>query len=181
MAFFTEGQGRVKLLMLYIIDKFRTPVTREQLYTAMVTVDSTGFFEMSELLAELEQEQYVLAVPVRQQQLLFLTEKGVKLVSAFERELARSVRDEVTGYADEHREAVRMSNCVVSDALPRPDGTWNLTLSLLEKDGVLFEITLRMPDSASTFAAQQRWAKEADSIYLDLLTRLTAKDEKPET
>ena len=84
MAFFSGGQGMVKLLMLYIIERFRTPITREQLYTAMVNVDDTGFFEMSELLAELERDRYLLTAPVRQQQLLFLTEKGAALVKAFE-------------------------------------------------------------------------------------------------
>ena len=178
MAFFTEGQGRVKLLMLYILLRFRTPVTREQLYTAMVRVDDTGFFEMSELMAELEQEQYVLAVPVRQQQLLFLTEKGVRLCEAFEREIARSVRDEVIGYTNEERENVRRSNCIVSDAVPQADGSWRLTLSILEKDSVLFEISMHLPDSASTYRAQQSWARDADAIYIDILNRLTSGKEE---
>ncbi|MCR5808252.1 MAG: DUF4364 family protein [Clostridiales bacterium] len=177
MAFFTEGNGRAKLLILYILEKFRTPVTREQLYTAMAAVDSTGFFEMSEMTAELEQEQYLLAVPVRQQQLLFITEKGSELCAAFEREIARSVRDEVIGYADEHRDEVRRSNCIVADARPLADGTWMLTLSMLEKDSVLFEIDLRLPDAHMARLAQRHWMSEADSIYLDLLSRLTAEEE----
>ncbi|MBO4847627.1 MAG: DUF4364 family protein [Clostridia bacterium] len=177
MAFFSEGQGRVKLLMLYIMHSFRTPVTREQLYTAMVRVDDTGFFEMSELLAELIGEQYALAVPARGRQLLFLTEKGARLCEEFEREIARSVRDEVIGYANDERENVRRSNCVVSDAVPQPDGSWVLTLSILEKDSVLFEITLHLPDSGSTYRAQQVWAADADGIYIDMLSRLTKKEE----
>ena len=176
MAFFTGGQGKVKLLMLYIIERFRTPITKEQLYTAMVTVDGTGFFEMSELLAQLEQEKYVLSVPVRQQQLLYITEKGARLTAAFEREIARSVRDEVMGYADEHREAIRLENCVVTDALPRGDGSWSLNLAILENKSAAFEINMLMPDSHSTFVAQQRWLAGADEIYLDLLKRLTQEE-----
>ena len=173
MAFFPEGQGRVKLLMLYIIKKFRTPISREQLFTAMVNVDDTGFFEMSELCGELEQEMYVIAVPARDQHLLYLTERGEELVKTFERELPRSVRDEMTGYADEHREEVRRSNCVYSDALPQADGSWKLSLAILENENVLFEINLHMPDSHSTYIAQRNWYREADSIYIDLLTRLS--------
>lgn len=176
MAFFTEGNGRTKLLILYILDKLRTPVTREQLYTAMASVDDTGYFEMCELVADLERDQYVLAVPARQQQLLFITEKGATLSSAFEREIARSVRDEVKGYADDHRDEIKRSNCIVSDARPLGDGSWMLTLSMLEKDGVLFEIDLRLPDAHSTYLAQRHWMSEADEIYLDLLTRLTAEE-----
>ena len=172
MAFFTGGQGKVKLLMLYIIERFRTPITKEQLYTAMVTVDKTGFFEMSELLSELEQEQYVLSVPVRQQQLLYITEKGSRLLAAFEREIARSVRDEVTGYADEHREEAKRSNCVVFDAVPQPDGSYRLELSILEKDRVLFEIDLDAPDPASANRVRENWLKDADGVYIDTLKRL---------
>lgn len=173
MAFFPEGRGRVKLLMLYIIKKFRTPISREQLYTAMVNADDTGFFEMSELCGELEQEMYVIAVPARDQHLLYLTERGEELVSAFEMELPRSVRDEMAGYADDHRDEIRRSNCIVSDALPQADGSWKLSLAILENENVLFEINLRMPDSHSTYAAQKIWYEQADDIYIDLLKKLS--------
>ena len=180
MAFFSGGQGMVKLLMLYIIDRFRTPITREQLYTAMVNVDDTGFFEMSELLAELERDRYLLTAPVRQQQLLFLTEKGAELVKAFEREIAKSSRDEMTGYADENRERIRRENCIVTDALPRGDGSWNLSLAILDNSSAAFEINLLMPDSHSTYTAQQRWLREADKIYLEMLERLCGDNAQSE-
>ena len=173
MAFFPEGRGRVKLLMLYIIKKFRTPISREQLYSALVNVDDTDFFEMSELCAQLEQEMYVIAVPARDQHLLYLTERGEELVETFERELPRSVRDEAAGYADEHRGEVRRSNCIYSDAVPQGDGSWKLTLAILEKEKTTFEINLNMPDSHSAFIAQRNWYRDADSIYIDLLTRLS--------
>ena len=178
MAFFPEGQGRVKLLMLYIIKRFRTPISREQLYTAMVNVDGTGFFEMSELMAQLEQEMYVIAVPSRDQQLLYITERGEELISEFEREIPKSQRDEMDGYAEEHREDVIRSNCVYCDALPRQDGSWLVKLALLERDGVLFEIDLRVPDAASANAAREKWLRETDAIYLDMFTRLTRKGEE---
>lgn len=176
MAFFPEGQGRVKLLMLYIIKKFRTPVSREQLYTAMVNADGTGFFEMSELMAQLEQEMYVIAVPSRDQQLLYLTERGEELIAEFELEIPRSQRDEIDGYAEEHRAEVIRENCVYCDSLPRPDGSWLVKLALLERDGVLFGIDLRVPDSRTANLAREKWLREADAIYLDMFTRLTEKE-----
>lgn len=177
MAFFPEGQGRVKLLMLYIIKKFRTPVSREQVYTAMVRVDDTGFFEMSELLAQLEAEMYVLAVPARDQHLLYLTERGEELVETFEREIPRSVRDEVEGYADENRESVKRSNCIFCDALPRPDGSWMVDLALLENGAAVFELKLRVPDSRTANRVRENWLKNADGIYLESYLKLNGSEE----
>ncbi|MBR4659055.1 MAG: DUF4364 family protein [Clostridia bacterium] len=177
MAFFPEKQGRVKLLMLYIIKKYRTPISREQLYTALVNVSDISFFEMSELCAELEQEMYVVAVPARDQHLLYLTERGGELLDTFERELPRSERDEAAGYADDTRDRVRRDNCIVSDALPQGDGSWKLNLAILENENTLFEINLHMPDSHSAFIAQRQWYKEADDIYIGLLKRLSEEKE----
>lgn len=178
MAFFPEGQGRVKLLMLYTIKKFRTPVSREQLYTAMANVDDTDFFSMSELMAELEQEMYVIAVPARDQHLLYLTDRGEELVETFERELPRSVRDEIIGYTDEHRDEVRKSNCIAADALPRPDGSWMLDLAILENENTVFEMKLHLPDAKSANAARENWLRDADGIYIDMLTKLTGEKEE---
>lgn len=177
MAFFPEGQGRVKLLMLYIIKKFRTPVSREQVFTAMAEADDTGFFEMSELMAQLEQEQYVVAVPARDQHLLYLTQKGEELVLAFERELPRSVRDEMIGYTDEHRDEVRLANNVFCDALPKPDGSWEVQLALLENGATLFEIDLHVPDAKTANRARENWLKNADGIYLETYLKLNGSEE----
>ena len=172
MAFFPEGQGRVKLLMLYIIKKFRTPISREQLYTAMATVDDATFFEVGELMAQLEEEMYVIAVPARDQHLLYLTERGEELVETFEMELPRSVRDEMIGYANEHRDEIRRANNVFCDALPKADGSWEVQLALLENGATLFEIDLRVPDAKTANRARENWLKDADGIYLGILTRL---------
>lgn len=173
MAFFSEGQNRVKLLILYIIKCFRTPVTREQIFTVFSAADGTDYFTVCELAAELEKEQYMLSVPVKNQQLLYLTEKGVSLTDTFEHEIARSVRDEVKGLADESRDEVRRRNCVTADAAQKPDGSWVMDFSLIEKDSVVFEMTLRFPDAASAAKAERKWLGNADGIYLDVLRELT--------
>lgn len=172
MAFFSEGQNRVKLLLLYVIKCFRVPVTREQIFTALSVADDTDYFTVCGLLSELEDEQYMLSVPVRGRQLHYITQKGVSLCEAFEVEIARSVRDEIIGIADRDRESIRRMNCVTADAQPRPDGSWELTLSLVEKDSVVFDMKLRMPDAPSAAAAERKWLKDADSVYLGILTQL---------
>lgn len=177
MAFFPEGQGRVKLLMLYIIKRFRTPISREQLYTALAAVDGATFFEACQLIAELEKEMYLIAVPARDQHLLYLTNRGEELVETFEMELPRSVRDEMIGYADEHREQVRRANNIFCDALPKADGSWEVQLALLENGATLFEIDLRVPDAKTANRARENWLKDTDGIYFETLTRLNRTEE----
>ncbi|MBQ3849589.1 MAG: DUF4364 family protein [Clostridia bacterium] len=173
MAFFPEGQGRLKLLILYTIKKFRTPISREQLCTAIATVDDADFFDVSQLVAELEQEMYIIAVPARDQHLLYLTPKGEEMVTTFECEIPKSARDEVAGYADDNRERIKRSNCVFCDSLPKPDGSWILTLALLEREGTMFEMKIHMPDAKLTNTAMDVWLNDAENVYTQILKRLT--------
>ena len=172
MAFFSDGQNRIRLLILYTVKCFRTPVTREQVFTALSAADGADYFTVCDVIAGLEDEQYLLSVPVRGQQLLCITEKGEELSGAFEVEIARSVRDEITGETDRMREEVRRLNSVTADARPLPDGTWELTFSIRDKDSAVFSMTVRMPDAASAARAERKWLREADDMYLDTYKRL---------
>lgn len=172
MAFFSDGQNRLKLYLLFALKCFRTPVTREQLFAVLGAVDPADYFSVCSLAGELEEEQYLISVPVKERQLLYLTEKGEKLVSAFGAEIARSVRDEIVGLTDEARESVRRENCITAEAQPRPDGTWELTLALIDGEGELFSMTLRMPDAPSASNARRKWLAEAGNIYAGLFMEL---------
>lgn len=176
MAFFSGGSDRVKLITLYILKAFRTPITWEQLYTALAYQDGPGYFESGELYSELSSEGYIVSVPAKGQQLISLTEKGAMTCELFSGEIARSVRESVEAFADEKREEYKRSNCIVSDAKPLPGGAWDLTLALLDNGGSLFEMRMRMPASSYANRAQRYWAANAEALYMELMQRLTAEE-----
>lgn len=177
MAFFSGGDDRIKLITLYILKAFRTPITWEQLYTALAYQNAPGFFETGELYNELAAEGYIVCVPAKGQQLVSLTEKGSKVCELFADEIARSVRDSVEAFADEKREEYKRANCVVADSVPLPGGAWQLTLALLDNGGELFEMNMRMPAAEYANRARAYWAQNAESLYMELMTRLTEKGE----
>ena len=180
MAFFSGGSDRVKLITLYILKAFRTPITWEQLYTVLAYQDGPGYFETGELYNELAAEGYIVSVPVRGQQLISLTEKGAMTCELFSGEIARSVRESVEAFADEKREEYKRRNCVFADAKPLPGGAWDLTLALLDNGGSLFEMKMRMPAAGFAYRAQRYWAENAEALYMELLTRLTKQEPEPE-
>ena len=114
-------------------------------------------------------------MPAKGQQLLSLTEKGETACSLFANEIAKSVRDSAEAYAEANREAFKRANCVVSDASPLPGGAWDLTLALLDNDGSMFEMNMRMPAAGFAYRAQQYWASNAEALYMELMQRMTAE------
>ncbi len=173
MAFFSGGDDRTKLITLYVLKAFRTPITWEQLYTALAYQDAPGYFETGELYNGLAADGYLVSVPAKGQQLVSLTEKGAAAVDLFSDEIPKSVRESIDAFAEERRDEFKRRNCVVADAVPLPGGAWQLTLALLDNGGSLFEMDLRMPTAAYANRARSYWAENAEKLYMELMTRLT--------
>ena len=178
MAFFSGGSDRVKLITLYILKAFRTPITWEQLYTALAYQDGPGFFESGRLYNELVAEGFIVSVPAKGQQLLSLTEKGSATCDLFKNEIAKSVRESVDEYAEANRDLFKRANCVVADSSPLPNGAWDLTLALLDNGGSLFEMHMRMPNAAYAQRARQYWAEHSEELYMYLLKEMTGENGK---
>lgn len=172
MAFFSGGDDRTKLIIMYVIRAFRTSVTQEQLYTALCYTNGPGFFEMGAQYAALEEEGFIASVPVRNMQMLFLTAKGVKACDMFDKELPKSLRDAITAFADEKRDEYRRSNYIVADAQPLPGGGCMAVLAILERGEPIFEMRIRMPDYSAAYDIMRRWAMTADDTYSVVLERL---------
>ncbi len=172
MAFFSGGDDRTKLIILYIIREFRTSITREQLYETIVHIDGPGFFDIGEQYSRLEEEGFIASVPVRGKQMLFLTAKGDGACALFSKEIPKSIREAISAFAAEHRAGYRRDNYIVAEAVPLPNGGCMATLAILERGEPIFEMRLRMPDYASTYDVMHGWATEAESLYAELLKRL---------
>ncbi len=177
MAFFSGGNDRIKLMTLYVLRAFRTPVAWEQLYTALSENGEPRFFELGEIYTELAAEGYLVSVPAGGRQLVQLTEKGRSTCELFMNELAKSQRDAIDAYAEEHREAFRRSNSVVARLDPLPSGGYEAVLSLLDATGALAEVKLRLPTSEYASRARQNWLDNAESLYRELMLTLTREPE----
>lgn len=173
MAFFSGGDDRTKLLILYVLGAFRSPITPEQLYTAQLLCGGPQYFDFGQAYNELAEEGFIVCVPSGSLQLVSLTAKGQEANALFSKELARSARDAADAYAEENREAYRRSNSVTGEALPLAGGGYEVKLGIRDGAGTLFEVRLRLPTAQYASLARENWQTHAESIYLDLLTVLT--------
>ena len=61
MPFFTHGDAKNKLVLLYILSKAGTPLTHDQLYRIVDRTDSMTFFAFETILPELETDGFLAA------------------------------------------------------------------------------------------------------------------------
>lgn len=174
--FFARGDNKQKLIALYLLRAAKQPVSREQLITAMVESGSDNYFKVSAQLLELEQNKYIVSVPVFNRQMIAATSLGEEAISIFDNTLPKSLREALDAYIEAHRKEYHLENTSRIESCVLPDGSVSMKLSLIEKEEALFEIHLKLPSVKYEQIAERNWSGASGEIYLNTIMKLT--DEK---
>lgn len=176
MVFFSSGDNKQKLMALYLLRTAKQPLSKEQLLTAMVESGKDDYFKVSEQLLELEQNKYIVSVPVFNRQMIAATSLGEEAIGIFDNTLPKSLREALDAYIEARREEYHLENTSRVKAVVLPDGSVNMTLALVEAGEVIFEIRLKLPNVKYERIAEHNWDNLSAELYLNTIMKLT--DEK---
>lgn len=178
MLFFANGENRLKLMALYLLRSAKQPLSREQLITAMVELGSDDYFKVAEQLLTLEQNKYIVSVPVFNRQMIAATSLGEEAVSIFDNTLPKSLRESIDAYINAHRKEYHLENTSRVEADVQPDGSVNMMLALIEAGEAIFELRFKLPNLKYERIAERNWNDVSTELYLNTIMKLTDEKEK---
>ncbi|MBE5785412.1 MAG: DUF4364 family protein [Clostridiales bacterium] len=182
MSFFSEGFTKSKLTVLYFLKELSVNLTKDQIATFSTAYDLIPYFELHSAVYELEEEGFLAAVPRPYGQTYCLTPKGEETLEMFVERLPQSMRDNITDYADECREKLRLeTQFSTSVEKVGTNGACRLTLRAMEQHGDLLQISILLPDNATASHASALWPERAEFIYKSILSELLREKESNET
>ena len=173
MAFFSDGEDRRKLLILYILKRSGIPLSREQLVLVLAENGVENYFDISGRMLELEENGYIASVPAFKLQLTVLTARGEEVVSLFDKNLPRSVRESMDACIDAHLGEFHRENTSRVITTPLPDGGFDATFALVEGGDAIFEIRVKLPSAKYAQLAERNWDSLGEELYLSTLMKLT--------
>ena len=176
MAFFSTGEDREKLSILYILKLAGIPLSREQIATVMFEQGYENFIRLSEQLMELEGNACIATIPSYRIQTVVLTRRGDEIIALFEKNLPLSLRNAIADQLSSSVEAFRRENTAQMESRFHSEGNFSTRLSLVENGEPFFEITLKLPSAKYTRIAEKRWSELNKKLYFDTLLALTSEE-----
>ena len=173
MPFFSEGVTKIKLTILYFLNKLGFGITKDQITTVGGTYDLAPYFDLQSAVAEMEEDGFLAAVPRPFGQIYALTARGQQAVELFYEQLPTSLRDDLDTYADECRETLRHQCQYTARIEGQPNGSYIVRMIFMERDEQLLAMELLFPDVKSANRAAALWADKAQSAYCYLLSSLS--------
>lgn len=179
MAYFSHGDTRQKLMLLYFLDQVDFELTRNQFFRIFAERDWMDYFDFQSRLTELEEDALVAAIPCAFGQGYRITPQGAQTLKMFEEELPHSLREKLSACAKENRDCLRSEAQFSARQTELPDGGFLAVLRLMDKRSHILDISLQLPNAQLAQAACDAWPEQAESIYQTLLHKLVMKENEP--
>lgn len=172
MAYFSKGETKQKLMLLFFLREIDYEITSNELFRVFAEQGWMEYFDFQLALTELEEDAYVAALPCAYGQGYRITPHGENTLSLFEEELPHSLRDSLRQYAKRNRDLIRDQSQFAAGTTMMPGGGYAAILRLMDKNTHILDITLQLPDARFAQAACAAWPEQAEQIYQELLARL---------
>ena len=164
MPYFTHGETKNKLILLYISAHADAIPTRAQLYRTAILNSEMEYFAFEEALGELLEDGLLTEVPKAFGDCLGVTDLGREALDQFENSIPRDERMRFDAYLETHRGDF-LRETQISSRIEKADSGVMLHLTISEADRVILSVSLAAPSEEQAMKMRSRWEAAGEPIY----------------
>lgn len=164
-----NNKNAIKILVCYIVDMVKAPITQEQLERSIVITELANLFEFGDALSRLEKQQLLNFTDGA----YTITKSGHEVADSLHTQLPFTVREQAYKAAVNCLEYSRIKAFTDVDVKEAQGGGFNVYCTLKDEFSVIFETTMFFPEKHMADYAKKRFFNGATKIYKCMLAALT--------
>ena len=161
-----------KLIVLYMLNRVRFPLTAAQISDFILTREYTNFLTLQQVIRELTDTGLVDARTVRNRTQLLLTKDGKQTLDFFSQQISASIRQEIDEYLKENEMELRNEVSILADYYKSTSGEYEAHLKAKEGNVTLVDLIISVPVEETAAAICDNWQKKNQEIYQYLIEQL---------
>ncbi|MBR4078839.1 MAG: DUF4364 family protein [Christensenellaceae bacterium] len=160
-----KGIERNKLTLLHILREFDTRLSDNQLLEMVTELDLMGYFDLNSCLRDLADNGLLKRDEAINGIFYSITEMGSETLDFFKKQVPFSLRQELSEYAEVHRDDFAMQSRIFSEYMEIGDHQYRVILRLVENSIPVFEITFFAHSREEAEMYVNSWRRNALEIY----------------
>ncbi len=157
-----------KLMILYMLDSLKIPLTISQLSEFFVIKRYTSYFHMQQSVNDLCDAGFISREPVRKSSRFHLTESGKEALDMFGHKIPDAIKEDIRAYYYSMRRELEFS----SDFFPDQKGHYTVRARISENDITLLELTVSTYAREEAMSICDRWNSRDENYYHSLMASL---------
>ena len=176
MPYFTHGETKNKLILLYIASRAGAIPTRAQLYRTAILNSEMEYFAFEEALGELIEDGLLTEVPKAFGDCLGVTDLGREALVMFEKSIPQDERRKLDAYLEAHRNDF-LRETQISSRIEKADSGVMLHLFITEGNRVILSVSLAAANEEQAMTMRSRWESAGEPVY-NYIWDILSKEQK---
>jgi predicted transcriptional regulator len=173
MLFNSGQQAENKLIILYVLKKIKTSLTREQISLIVIENLQISYFDIQIYIDDLIENEFLSMLDFDGKSVLTITPIGKETLKVFQNKISSYIMDMIDLYLKENREKIFKEVKVTANYQKIGSTDYLVELKLHENNVVLMEISLNAPTVKLALDICERWKENTQELYASVLKTLT--------
>ena len=155
----------IKLVTLYIIDRYKTAIPESALSTIMLDDIDVNYFDYRQALAELEEKNCVYTFYENDIEYHLLTVDGKEIIDETHKKIAYQLREEISGFIKKEKKKILKGKEFQCEIVPINDVDYSVKVTYNEADQEIMSITFQAGGRATAEAICRSIRSKKDLFY----------------
>ncbi|WP_303870027.1 DUF4364 family protein [Acetobacterium wieringae] len=173
MLFNSSQQAEDKLIILYVLQKIKTALTREQIALIIIENLQIGYFDIQLYIDDLIKDDFLSTLEYDGKSVLSLSPMGKETLTVFNDKIPTYITEMIDLYLKENRAKIFKEVKITANYQKLGETDYLVELKLQENNMVLMEIALNAPTLKLALDICNRWKENTQELYASVLNLLT--------
>lgn len=163
----------VKLITLFIIENFKTPVPNSFIVDTLMLEPFINYFDLQEQMAELEEEEFVTYYIENNDRFYSITSKGAQALEFFRVRIPKTVRERLLRAIKIKVKDLKNALSIKAEYKKVNDIEYSVTLGISEGNFDMFGLTISVGDEVMAKKMCGQFKDDPQAMYSEFLSVLT--------
>lgn len=164
-----------KLLLLFIFNKLKFPVSNNQITQIILENNFINYFTLQQYLTDLLSSNFLKYTNETDKHRLVITEKGTRVLSLFKNRISENKIEAIDNYLNQKINNIKKEVAVTADYTIENNNNFIVNLKALENDSTLIDIKLNVGSNKDARDLCQKWKNNSSELYNKIIQLLINK------
>jgi predicted transcriptional regulator len=161
-----------KLLLLYILEQIKLPISNNQIAQIILENNFINYFTLQQYISELHTSHFIDFTEDAGKHRIVISEKGAKVLNLFKNRISSSKITIIDSYLRNNLAAIKKEVTVTADYTIEKDNSFLVNLKAVENDSILIDLKVNVPTNNHAKKLCSKWKANSSQLYNDIIQLL---------
>ena len=175
-----ETLASSKVLILYILNKLEKPVSNDELFQLVLSINDMNYFYFQQFLLDLLENKYITVFKetLSSEEVYGITPSGKETLELTKDLVPGIIKLKIDSTLKSELKEIEEEVSIISEFTPEDDGAYTVSCKVVENSKTIFEVSMYAASREQAKFISDNWKQNAIDIYPKIINILTKPNQE---